>query len=53
MSINTNRVIMKSHQNCNIPYINDVWYNKNFITNIISTKDITDIFSSQWTGKKN
>ena len=33
---------MKSHQKCDIPYINDVWYNKKYITNIINMKDMTN-----------
>ena len=39
--INTNGGLTKFHQKCDIPYINDIWYNKNDITNIISMKDIT------------
>ena len=41
-SINTIGGIMKSHQKCDIPYINDVWYNKNYITNIINMKYMTE-----------
>ena len=41
-SINTIGGIMKSHQKCDIPYINDVWYNKKYITNIINMKDMTN-----------
>ena len=35
---------MKSHQECEIPYINDVWYNKKYITNIINIKDMIEKF---------
>ena len=35
---------MKSHQKCDIPYINELWYNKNYITNIISIKYMTEKF---------
>ena len=44
LSFNTNGGLIKLHQKCDIPYINDVWYNKNRITNIISMKDMTDKF---------
>ena len=35
---------MKSHQNCDIPYINNVSYNENSITSIISMKEKTAKF---------
>ena len=35
---------MKSHQKCDIPDINDVWYNKHPITNIRGMKDMLDNF---------
>ena len=35
---------MKSHKKCDIPYINDVCYNGNSITNIISMKDMKEKF---------
>ena len=35
---------MKLHHNCDIPYINDVWYKNNSITYIISMKYMTDKF---------
>ena len=35
---------MKSQQKCDIPYIKGVWYNKKYITNIISMKDMTEKF---------
>ena len=42
LSINKNEDIMKSHQKCNIRYVNNVWHNKNSITNIISMTDMTE-----------
>ena len=44
LNIIKNGGLMKLHQKCYIPYINDVWYNKNPITNIISMKDMTETF---------
>ena len=44
LSINTNGGLIKLHQKCDISYINDVWYNKNSIANIISMKDMMDKF---------
>jgi hypothetical protein len=44
LSISTNGGVIKSHQKCDIPYIKDVWYNENSLTNIISMKDMTNKF---------
>jgi hypothetical protein len=44
LSISTNGGVMKLHQKCDIPFIKDVWYNENFMTNIISMKDMTEKF---------
>jgi hypothetical protein len=44
LSISTNGGIMNSHQKCDIPYIEDVWYNEDSMTNIISMKDMTNKF---------
>ena len=44
LSIMTNGGLMKLHQKCIIPYINNVWYNGNSINNIISVKDTTAKF---------
>ena len=44
LSINKNLGLMKLHQKCDIPYIKDVWYNENSITNIISMTDMTENF---------
>ena len=44
LSISTNGGLMKSHMKCDIPYIDDVWYNEDSITNIISLKDMTNKF---------
>ena len=44
LSINKNGGLMKSHHKCDITYINDVWYNKKYFTNIISMNDMTEKF---------
>jgi hypothetical protein len=44
LSISTNGGIMKSHQKCDIPHIENVWFNKHSITNIISMQDMTAKF---------
>ena len=44
MSINTNEGLIKSHQKCDILYINYVWYNKNYSKIITSIKDMTEKF---------
>jgi hypothetical protein len=44
LSISTNGGELKSYKKCDIPHIDNVWFNKNSITNIISMKDITDKF---------
>jgi hypothetical protein len=35
---------MDSHKKCDIPYIDDVWYNEESMTNIIAMKDMTSKF---------
>ena len=42
LRINTDGGIIKYHHKCDIPYINNIWYNKNYITNIINMKYMTD-----------
>ena len=44
LSISTNGGLMKSHKKCDISYMEDVWYNEDSITNIISLKDMTNKF---------
>ena len=44
LSINIYVGLIKSHHKCNITYINDVWYNENSITKIISMKDMMEKF---------
>ena len=44
LSILTNGGQITSHMKCDVPYINDVWYNEDSITNIISLKDMTNKF---------
>jgi hypothetical protein len=44
LSISTNGGELKSYKKCDIPHIDNVRYNKNSITNIISMKDMTDKF---------
>jgi hypothetical protein len=44
LSISTNGGELISYKKCDIPHIDNVWYNENLITNIISMKDMTDIF---------
>jgi len=43
---------MKSHMKCDIPYIDDVGYNKDSITNIISLKDMTNKFRATMDSKE-
>ena len=40
--MNTNGGLIKLHRKCDMPYINDVWYNNNYITDIIIKKDVTE-----------
>ena len=52
LSINTNGGLMKLHHNCDIPYINDLWYNKNYIKNNISRKYMTEKISIMMDSKE-
>ena len=51
-SINRNGGLVKSCQKCNIPYINDVWWNEKSITNIISMKYMADKSHASMYSKK-
>ena len=42
LNIIKNGGLMKLHQKCDISYINNLWYNKNSITNITSMKYMTE-----------
>jgi hypothetical protein len=44
LSISTNGGELKSYKKCDIPHIDNVWYNENSITNISSMKDMIDKF---------
>jgi hypothetical protein len=53
MSISTNGGELKSYKKCDIPHIDNVWFNENAITNIISMKNMTDKFRVTMDQRKN
>ena len=50
--MNTNGGLIKLQQNYDISYINDIWYLKKSINNIISMKSMTDKFRIKMDSKE-